>query len=206
MYQSDYEDVSEIGARHIANMNLLYGFFDEVVFGMGQKTKIQKMGILNIAISLLKNNEYHEKCKRIINLFLKDDDIKAETISSILYNNEVNYDEDLEFIREIVVSKSNVFILHCFIDFIKKHDISIVLFKDLIFDLCKKLDGTEIGDTRSYNYSYDLASDLSKLIANLYDSTADNYEINQQCLDMWDFMYQNRFGTIREISESIMNC
>lgn len=39
----------------------------------------------------------------------------------------------------------------------------------------------------------------------LYDRTHDNFEVNQQCLDMWDEMFENQIGTVRELTQAIMD-
>ncbi len=62
----------------------------------------------------------------------------------------------------------------------------------------------EVNDIRSELFG--IAPELSRLIASLYDRTQDNFEVNQQCMDMWDLMFENRIGTVRELSQAIMDC
>ena len=207
MYRSEYEDVSEVGARHVANMNLLYGCFEDIVFQDTKKTKVQKQGILKVAIDLLKHQEFHDKCKMIIELFLEDEENFSNSYSQILYRGSVSVEEDLEFIVKIVTAKANRLMMHCFVDFINENDPPVEGFKDIILGMCQNImqntEG-EVNDIRSELYG--IAPELSKLIASLYDRTQGNFEVNQQCLDMWDLMFGNHIGTVRELSQSIMNC
>lgn len=207
MYQSDYEDVSEIGARHVANMNLLYGCFEEFIFSDIPKTKAQKQGILKVAINLLGNFTFHDKSKIIIEQFLDDEEDLSNLYIQILYKKSVNVEEDLEFIVKIVTAKTNRLMMHRFVDFIDESDPPIEGFKDIIFEMCQNIirnTRREANDIRSELFG--IAPELSRLIASLYDRTQDNFEANQQCLDMWDLMFENRIGTVRELSQSIMDC
>lgn len=207
MYQSEYEDVSEVGARHVANMNLLYGCFEDVIFEDAQKTKAQKQGILELAINLLKHRKLHDKCKKIIELFLNDKENLSNSYSQILYKGSVSAEEDLEFIIKIVTAKTNRFMMHSFVDFIDENDPPVEGFKDIILGMCQNIVlnmQVEANNVRSE--LYEMAPELSRLIASLYDRTQDNLEVNQKCLDMWDMMFESRIGTVRELSQSIMDC
>ena len=207
MYQSEYEDVSEVGARHIANMNLLYGCFEDIIFQDANKTKAQKQGILKVSIDLLKHRKFHDKCKMIIELFLNDEENFSNSYSQILYRGSVSVEEDLEFIVKIVSAKANRFMMHGFVDFINENDAPIEGFKDIILGMCRNIVQNTQGQANNISSElYGIAPELSKLIASLFDRTQGNFEINQQCLGMWDMMFENRIGTVRELSQSIMNC
>ena len=207
MYQSEYEDVSEVGARHVANMNLIFGCFENIVFYDAKKTKEQKQGILGVAINLLENQKFHEKCKIIIELFLNDKETLSNSYSQILYRGSVSVVEDLEFIVKIVTAKATRLMMHHFVDFINENDAPIEGFKDIILGMCQNIVQNTQGEVNNINSElYGIAPELSKLIASLYDRTQGDLNVNQQCLDMWDMMFEHRIGTVRELTQSIMNC
>jgi hypothetical protein len=209
MYYSEYEDVSEIGARHVANMNLVFGCFEDIIFYQQQvkKTKAQKQGIMDIAIHLLKNSKYHDKCKNIIELFIDDEDNLSNTYIRILNAEALSADNDLEFIVKIVTAKANILLMHHFIDFLNDNDPSLEGFKDIILGMCQSIVHNTRDKARDVSSElFGIAPELSRLIASLYDMTQGKYEVNQQCLDMWDMMFESRIGTVRELSQSIMNC
>lgn len=207
MYESGYEDVSEVGARHIGNMNLLYDCFNDVIFQRINKTRVQKKGILSVAIDLLKRDTFHEKCKRIIELFIDEEEDFSGSFSEILYTGAVNVEEDLDFLVKLAASKSNQTFMPDFVDLIKESDLPIEVFKDIIFNLCQNIVENTQGEVYDIQSNlYGIAPELSQLIASLFDRTQDNFEVNQRCLDMWDMMFEHRIGTIRELSQSIMDC
>lgn len=207
MYHSEYEDVSEIGARHVANMNLIFDCFEDIVFNHGhiERTKAQKQGVLEIAIYLLKNSKFHDKCKKIIELFLDEDNL-SNSYSRILNAESVSADEDLEFIVKIVTAKANRLLMHRFVDFLNENDPPIEGFKDIILGMCRNIVQNTQGEAKDLSSElFGIAPELSRLIASLYDKTQDHFEVNQQCLELWDMMFENRIGTVREMSHSIMN-
>lgn len=208
MYNSEFEDVAKVGANHIANMYVLYGSFGDIIFKNINKSKEQKEGIIKVACDLIGYQEHHEKCKKIIIHFLdeeKDDDLTF-SYSQLLYKEKLNIKEDEEFILKLVTSKSTRRMVRRFVYFINENDVTIIIFKEVIFGMCQNIiqnSQQEVKDVGSELYG--IASELSKLIALLYDRTQDDFEVNQQCLDMWDEMFESRIGTIRELTKTIMD-
>lgn len=206
MYKSGYEDVSKIGARHVANMSLLYGCFEDIIFRDARKTKVQKKGIIEVTVDLMRNQEFHVKGKEVIAQFLDEIDEFSDIFSRLLYKKAVSVEEDLKFILKLVKSKKSKSMVRSFINFMNENDISVGAFKDIILGMCQNLVQNmhgEVNDVR--NELYGIAPELSRLIALLYDRTRDNFEVNQQCLDMWDLMFENRIGTVRELSKEIID-
>jgi hypothetical protein len=207
MYNSEFEDVSKTGARHIANMNLLFGCFEDIIFCSKKKTKKQKEGIIDVAIDLFKVDEFHDKAKKIIEHYLDDEEDLSALYASLIYNKLVNVEEDLDLIIKLIATSINKRMMHYFISYLNEVDVPIEGFKEIIFGMCNnivKSSQAEVNDIRSELYG--IAPDLSSLIAILYDKSQNNFEINQQCLDLWDVMFENRIGTVRELSLSITNC
>lgn len=209
MYHSELEDVIKIGANHIANMNVLYGNFEDIVFNHPYKSRVQKEGIIRIAADLIGYREHHDNCKKIIEHFLEDemgDDDLTFSYSQLLNEDKLNIKEDEELILKIVTSKSNRRLIRSFVDYMNETDASIKVFKDVIFGMSQNIirnSQQEVKDIGSELYG--IASELSKLIALLYDRTRDDFEVNQRCLDIWDDMFENRIGTIRELTRTIMD-
>ena len=209
MYYSEYDDVSEIGAKYIANLYLLYGCFEEIIFSKTQKTAAQIKGILYISVELLKYSQHYEKAKKIIEYHLEYVDKESSfMLPKILDCDTVDVDSDPDFIIKVVSSKQSRLMMHYFIDFIEESDVSLTAFADIIFAICDNLvkhAKDEVNNPSSELYG--VAEPLSKLITSLYEQSKDRtelMEINQQCLNMWDLMFEHRIGTIRELSKSIM--
>lgn len=179
----------------------------KILFFKILKKQKPKKGILEVAIDLLKHRHLHDKCKLIIELFLDDQENFSNSFSQILYKDSVTVEEDLEFIVKIVTAKANRLLMHRFVDFINENDPPIRGFKDIILGMCQNITQNTQGEANDIRSElYGIAPELSKLIALLYDRTQGDFEVNQQCLDMWDMMFENRIGTVRELSRSIMDC
>lgn len=208
MYNSEFEDVAKVGANHIANMYVLYGSFGDILFKNNNKSKEQKEGIVKVACDLIGYQEHHEECKKILVHFLdeeKDDDLTF-SYSQLLYKEKLNIKEDEEFILKLVTSKSTRRMVRRFVYFINENDVPIIIFKEVIFGMCQNIiqnSQQEVKDVGSELYG--IAPELSKLIALLYDRTQDDFEVNQRCLDLWDEMFENRIGTMRELTSTIMD-
>jgi hypothetical protein len=209
MYYSEYDDVSETGAQYLANLYLLYGCFEEVVFCETHKTAAQIKGILYISVDLLKYPQHYEKSKKIIEYHLDYVDKESSfMLPRILDCDNVDVVRDFDLIIKIVTSKQSKLMMHYFIDFIEESDVSLIAFADIIFAICDSLvkyEKSEVNDPS--NELYGIADPLSKLITSLYEQTKDRpelIEVNQQCLNIWDLMFEHRIGTIRELSQSIM--
>ena len=209
MYYSEFDDVSETGAQYLANLYLLYGCFEEVIFCETQKTTAQIKGILYISIELLKYPQHYEKSKRIIEYHLAYIDKESSfMLPRILSCDIVDVDWDPDFIVKVISSKQSRLMMHYFVDFIEESDASLIEFADIIFAICDSLvkyAKSEVNDPSSELYG--VSDPLSKLITSLYEQSKDKPElvdVNQQCLNMWDLMFEHRIGTIRELSQSIM--
>jgi hypothetical protein len=209
MYYSEYDDVAEMGAKYIANFYLLYGCFEEIIFSETQKTASQIKGILFISVELLKYSQHYEKAKRIIEYYLEYVDKESNfMLPRILDRDIVDIDSDFDFIVKVVSSKQSRLMMHYFIDFIEESDVSLIAFADIIFAVCDSLVKYAKGEVYDPSSElYGVTEPLSKLITSLYEQSKDRpelVEVNQECLNMWDLMFEYRIGTIRELSQSIM--
>jgi len=209
MYHSEYDDVSERGAAYMANLYLLYGDFEDVVFCASQKTTAQTKGLLHTCVELLQYPQHYENAKEIIAHHLDSVDEESNYMLHRVFDcDTVDVETDSEFIAKVVTSRQNKLMMHYFVDFIEKRGGSLIAFSDIIFAICHTLVARSNGNAVDLTSGlYNVANDLSKLITSLYEQTRDRsdlIEINQQCLDMWDTMFEYRIGAIRELSQSIM--
>lgn len=208
MYHAEYDDVSETGARYIANLYLLYGCFEEIIFSETPKTAAQIKGILYVSVELLKYQQHYEKSKRIIEYYLDYVDKESSLILPRILDCDIVSINDTDFIIKVVSSKKSRLMMHHFIDFIEESDVSLIAFADIIFAICDNLIKyvkDKVNDPPSELYG--VTEPLSKLITSLYEQSKNRrelVEINQQCLNVWDLMFEHRIGAIRELSQSIM--
>ncbi|MFD1068276.1 hypothetical protein [Oceanobacillus locisalsi] len=209
MFKSRFEDVALAGAKHVANMYVFYGCFEDTIFNKFKKSKNRIEGMLGVAVTLIDTQKYHEQCKEIILQIIGENGMSEDftyLYSRLLSEDKLNVQEDEELILRLVTSKANKGIIRDFIMFISENDVQIVVFKNVIFGICRNLIHNfnhEVNNVGSELYG--VTPELSKLIALLYDKTQNDFQVNQQCLDIWDEMFENQIGTIRELTEAIMD-
>lgn len=152
--------------------------------------------------------KFHDKSKEIIVRFLENKIHEELEISlfQILDKKKLSFPEDEEFILKLLTFKSSRKMIRYFVDFLNENDGSIIVFKDVIFAVCQSVIENYQQDVIDMRRElYGMSAELSNLIAVLYDESKDDYDINQKCLDVWDQMFENRVGTIRELTQAIMD-
>ncbi|MFB9380685.1 hypothetical protein ACFFRT_08850 [Enterococcus thailandicus] len=144
--------------------------------------------------------------KQIILKFKKRSLNIEHTISRLFYDNLVDLDRDKDFLIEIVGSDLSRKLVHSFVRYLENESKSIIDFEEIILSM-----GTNIVRFRDKNNDYwEVEDEISKLIIGLYDETT-NLEspkmkaISDKCLDLWDLMYENQIGSIRNLSQKIMD-
>ena len=144
--------------------------------------------------------------KQIILKFKKSSLNIEHTISRLFYDNLVDLDRDKDFLTEIVGSDLSRKLVHSFVRYLENESKSIIDFEEIILSM-----GTNIVQFRDKNNDYwGVEDEISKLIIGLYDETTNLKSpkmkaISDKCLDLWDLMYENQIGSIRNLSQKIMD-
>ena len=206
MISSSYADVAKIGAEHMADMHIRDGSFSLVIFDGFMLTLEQKKAMLDVAIQLLQHVVFHEKSKQVIAHFMGDEEAFGDTCASIFFHKSVSIENDLPFIKQILSVRTGRRAIRYFIDFINETNIPIYKIRDVLLTMCDSLVKNAKDETKNPSSElYGVGDELSKLITLLYDRAQKEKDMDatSQCLDMWDMMYRERIGNIREISRSI---
>ena len=206
MIDSPYKDVAEVGARHMANMYIIEDSFSSTIFNGFKLSLEQKKAMLNTAVELLQSDKLHEKSKQVIIHFIDDEEAFGETCASIFVQKHISVDADLPFIKQILSVRTGRRAIRYFIDFINETNAPIYKIRDLLLPICDSLlknAWDEIKNPSSDLYGVD--DEVSKLITMLYDRAQKEKDKDtlSLCLDMWDMMYKERIGNIRELTRSI---
>lgn len=203
MYNSDYEDVSETGAHHLVNFYLLYNCFKYKVFYIGNKSNNQIKGILSVTVALFDNETFHRKCLKILKRYETVEGF-ADSIFSLLIDNKIDATNDLRFIVRLSKNRNIMTKMRTFLKYIEENDVPVEKLSKAVFESCINVsnNGKEVINDISTS-TYGAAEKLSNLLILLYHRTIDDFSTNQKCLDMWDLMYENRIGTVRELTNTI---
>lgn len=206
-YYSEYKELKEIGSYCVVEMYILKNEFSYIMDDINLMDENQIKAILRMAINYFNNVKYNEKVKMLITRFKEVEyDIEA-SISRLFYNNLINLDRDKEFLKDIMKSATGRRSIHSFIHYIDENAVSILDFKEIIIETIKSV--LENSNQENENIYY-YGDELSKLIVGLYDETVDKKQSNMkilsnQCLDIWDGMFEKQIGSIKKLSREILD-
>ena len=130
-----------------------------------------------------------------------------DSICRLFYDNLINLDRDKEFLKDIMKSTTGRRSIHSFIHYIDENAVSILDFKEIIIETIKSiLENSKQEKENIYYYG----DELSKLIVGLYDETVGKKQsdikiLSNQCLDIWDEMFEKQIGAIKKLSKEILD-
>ena len=203
MYNSKYDDVSETGSRHITNFYLIHNCFYFMIFFHKKKSDKKIEGMLDVVTQLIKNEEYYEKCIKILSAY-ENNPLFMRHIGTILLRKEIDINRDMDFIIRLSKNKNVLEEMNIFLEFIEQNDLPIEKFSEAIFEICNNIIANGKEDINNASTSlYGAGEKLSSLVTVLYSRTLNDFTTNQKCLDMWDMMFEHRIGTIRELTSTI---
>ena len=96
--------------------------------------------------------------------------------------------------------------MHALVKYLEENALSVLDFSDIILEVSKSFVDNEENQENIYFYG----DELSKLVVELYDETEGKDEkemkdIANECLDIWDKMFERQIGTIRLLSKEILD-
>lgn len=206
IFYSEDKELKEIGSLAVAEMYIINNEFDDIVNDVKNMDKIQQEQMVRILQIYFNTLEYNEKCKNVI-LKLNNNNCDLESfISRIFYENEIDLERDKEFLIEIIKSNSGRRSIHALVKYLEENALSIIDFSEIILEVLKSF--VEYEDNQENIYFY--GDELSKLVVELYDETEGKEEkemkdIANECLDIWDKMFERQIGTIRLLSKEILD-
>ena len=128
------------------------------------------------------------------------------SISSIFKNKYIDINRDKDFLFEVIKLDLSKMTIYSFVRYLQRENISLVECKDIIFAICHQL----IENPEKYNNFYHVEDELYKLIVGLYDEVLGSQKdelklVREECLKVWDLMFEKNIGTTRVLSRELMN-
>lgn len=205
-YYSELEEIKEIGALCVAEMYIVKDEFSDLIKDIEKMDETQQEYIIRMIENYFNTIEYNEKCKNIILEMNKYNCNLERFVSRIFYDNDINLERDKDFLIEITKSNSGRKSMHAILEHIEKNALSILDFSEIILGVLKSFVNGEKDSESLYFYG----DELSKLVVGLYDETEgksdeDMRKIANECLDIWDKMFENQIGIIRTLSKEILD-
>ena len=206
LYNSEDKHVVKVGSAAICELYILENEFETIIDDINQMKKEQVETIFEMAILYLKEDKFNSKAKKmILNLMINRPELNL-SISFIFEHKYININRDKNFILEVTnldLKKSTVY---SFVRYLQRENISLFECKDIIFSICYQL----IENSEEYKNFYHLEDELYKLVVGLYDevlgSQRDDLKlVREECLKVWDLMFEKNIGTTRVLSREIMD-
>ena len=206
LYYSNTKELKKIGALCVSEMYIIYDEFADIMEDVKSMDEIQQEEIIRMIEIYFKEKNYNEKCKKIIINFNKHDCDLENFISRIIYDKDIDLKRDEEFLIEIMKSNSGRRSLYVLIEYIEKNALSILDFAQIILEVAKSF----VDEENDKNNIYFYGDELSKLIVGLYDETEGKQELKMkkianECLDIWDKMFERQIVTIKQLSNEILD-
>ncbi|MGG4195790.1 hypothetical protein ABEW50_20310 [Paenibacillus jamilae] len=205
-YDSDDKELIKMGAHCLSEMFILESEFVDEMTEVDNMSELQAEEILNMVMLYFNKEEYNTLAKNIIRKF-KTSTLDLEMpISRLFYDELINLERDKDFLIEIMSSNLSRRTLHAFVHYLEKESKSIIKYKDIILSMSRHLIQSA---TKEYEDAWGIQDEVSKLVIGLYDETSGNMGsesrcIAQECLDIWDLMFEKQIGSVRRLSQEIM--
>ncbi|EHB5185483.1 hypothetical protein JX009_000281 [Listeria monocytogenes] len=204
-FKSEDEDLVEMGAYCLGEMFILNDEFTNVLNNIDILAEKQAIGILEMASIYFDIDNWNEKAKEMF-LKFKNSELDLEIpISKLFYKNLIKLKRDKAFLIEVMNSNISRRTVHSFVNYLEKESNSIIDYKDIVISLSYQI----IENWKSSNDNWEIGDEITKLIVGLYDETSDSElgdmkKIAEECLNLWDLMFENQVGSIRRLSQEIM--
>ena len=196
----------QISGYAIAEIYLRYDAFENILNQIASLNKEQADALLEMFIVYLESEEYNSKVKSVLDKFLGAE-IGMEldhTWAHVFYDERVELKRDKEFLQKLMSSDVGGKLLYEFMDYLKKGQ-RLSDYAEIIIHTGKSMFQDQ---KRFSDADYPIKYNLPKLMIGLYDEVCNtdigkNKEYEEQCLDIWDLMFENRIGITRDLTEKL---
>ena len=202
-YESEDENLIKMGAYSLAEMYILKNEFADIISNVDTMSKTQANAVLHMAIIYFNKDEFNILAKSMIRKF-KTSTLDLEMpISRLFYDDLIDLERDRDFLIEIMGSGLSRRTVHAFVHYLEEESKSVVNYKDIILSMSYHLINS--GCVKDEGI-WGVEDEISKLVIGLYDETSGSSipemkKIAEECLDIWDLMFEKQIGPIRFLSQ-----
>lgn len=205
-FESDDKELIVMGAHCLSEMFILNNEFAHIIDNIDMMSKVQAEAVLYMAIIYFNKAEFNSLSKNMIRKFKASTLDLEMPISRLFYDKLIDLERDKDFLIEIMCSNFSRRTLHAFVHYLEEESKSVFDYKDIILSMSYYLINDECNREQGI---WGIEDEISKLVIGLYDETADSqlHEIQSvanNCLDIWDLMFEKQIGPIRQLSQQLM--
>jgi hypothetical protein len=205
-YDSDDELLIKRGAHCLSEMYILKNEFVDEMTHVEAMSKLQAEEVLHMVMLYFNIDDYNSLAKDIIRRF-KTSTLDLEMpISRLFYDKLIDLERDKEFLIEIMNTDLSRRTLHAFTHYLEQESKSVIDYKEIILSMSRHLIHNK---DKKYDGIWGIQDEISKLIIGLYDETSGNKtpelkNLAQECLNIWDLMFEKQIGPVRRLSQEMM--
>lgn len=204
-YESEDKDLIKMGAYSLSEMFIIKNEFADVMNNVDDMSEIQAEAALRMAIIYFNKDEYNDLSKDIICKFRTNKFNLEMPLSRLFYDNLIDLYRDKDFLIKIMESDISRRIIHAFTHYLEEKSKSVIDYKDIIIPMSYHLFEREYSKE---NDIWGIEDEISKLIIGLYDETSGSIkpeliDVSNECLNIWDLMFEKQIGPIRILSQKI---
>ncbi|WP_143709813.1 hypothetical protein [Paraclostridium bifermentans] len=206
-YKSDDKSLIRIASYTIAEMYIRHRRYEDLILGVCEINESQAKYMVEMALLYFNKKEYNEISKSLIKRCITENFDLEFPLNRLFYDNLIDLERDKEFLIEIMKSNSGMHIISSFVKYLEANAKSIIEYKDIILTLSWSI-------VKNYSqlidYRWGVDNELSKLIIALYDESFEYTSselrlVSDQCLEIWDFMFENRIGSARVLTQYMLD-
>ena len=206
LYNSEDKHVVKVGSAAICELYIRENKFVTIIENVNLMEKVQAETIFDMAKLYLKEDKFNSIAKKVILTIMVNRPDLNLSISSIFKNKYIDINRDKNFILEVTNLDLRERTVYSFVRYLQRENISLFECKDIIFAICYQL----IENPKKYKNFYHLEDELYKLVVGLYDEVLGSQRdelklVREECLKVWDLMFEKNIGTTRVLSREIMN-
>ena len=209
MVRSPLYEVSQEGAKEVAARWLFYEIFEDEL-GECRKGNIpQRKGIAQAAASFLNDEKYSKKCQEVLLPLFHDPEksVRAETLKMMRGNILPNgLAKNSEFMKAYIRSEAFADDPSVIVYILKDYSGALIPLAEIIFAVCDVFSTTLREKSREAgSHVPHTMSQVCSLMLRLYEQAtgANNIEICNYCMDIWDMLFKSRVGMIRQLTAAI---
>ena len=124
----------------------------------------------------------------------------------MFYEKYIDAELDKDFLLEFMKTNMSRRTVRAFVHYLEESAVSVINYADVILQLCDNVLRMNLEELRN---QWGIEDEISKLIMTLYDETANSNiiktkKIATRCLELWDIMFERQIGSIRLLSQKLI--
>lgn len=202
-FYSNDDAIIRSGSSILAEMYILKNEFNDVMNNVPNLGKTQVDAIFQMLLLYFNDNVYNQKIKQSILDFQNSKYSVEDYLANIFYKGLIDLERDFDFLMQLTNFEFNHKLIYALINYLKKQANSIVKYSEFILSVADKVIKNNKMEKDHWRV---FEMDIAKLIIMLYDEATrlNNNDVSNKCLDLWDLMYKEQVGSIRNLSNELM--